>query len=518
MAQRREHWGSRIGIILAVAGSAVGLGNFLRFPGLVALNGGGAFMIPYFVAFLLLGIPLMWVEWTLGRLGGRHGHGTAPGMFHEITRSRAAGLIGTMGVVGPFLILIYYLWVESWTLGYAFFSFSGKLFQATDQAALKSFLSDYQGITRHGYVNGIGVAYLFFVLAFVANFYFIYRGVQGGIERLSRIGMPVLAVLGILLLVRVLTLGTPDPAQPELSIKNALGFVWNPDFAALGNSKVWLDAAGQIFFTLSVGIGVILTYASYLKNTDDVTLSGLTAASTNEFCEVILGGSIVIPAAFVFLGAAGARGVAEGGIFNLGFVTTPFVFAGIPLGFLFSGIWFLLLFIAGITSTVSLIQPAVAFLEDEYKVTRGKATLLLAAVAFLACQPGIFLLQHGVVDELNFWGGTVFLVVFATVETILFGWIVGINKGWYEMHQGALLRVPRVFRIVIRYVTPAYLLILLGTWSYQQFWPTIILKGAAPETKPYIWGTRALIVALWGLVVVLAAVAFRRRARRTEAA
>jgi len=514
MARKREHWGSRIGIILAVAGSAVGLGNFLRFPAKATLNGGGAFMIPYFIAFLLLGIPLMWIEWTLGRMGGRHGHGTAPGMFREIGKSRAFGFLGTMGVLGPFLILIYYMYVESWSLGYAYFSFTGKLFQASDQASFRTFLSDYQGITSGTYFNGLGAAYTFLVLTFLANFYFIWRGVRGGIETLAKYGMPALVIIGIVLAGRVLSLGTPDPTHPELSVGNALGFVWNPDFTALNNSRVWLEAAGQIFFTLSVGIGVILTYASYLKSKDDVTLSGLTAASTNEFCEVILGASIIIPAAFVFLGSAGARGVAESGIFNLGFVTTPLIFQQIPLGAAFAGLWFLLLFLAGITSSASLIQPAVAFLEDEFRLTRGKATVVLALIAFVATQPAVLLIRHGAVDELDFWGGTLFLVVFATLETILFGWVLGMKKGWHEMHQGALLRVPRAYRFIIKYVTPAFLLCLLGFWSYQQFWPTIVLKNAPEADRPSIWMVRGMILLLWIVLIGLTAVAFRRRDRK----
>ncbi len=514
MPERREHWGSKLGVILAVAGSAVGLGNFLRFPSQATLNGGGAFMIPYFVAFLLLGIPLMWVEWTIGRLGGQHGHGTAPGMFDAIARRRLWKYVGTIGVLGPLMILVYYMYIESWTLGYTWFAFTGELFTATDQDAMKAFLQGYQGVARNEFFDGMGTAYGFFLIAFVVNFYFIYRGVQGGVEKLSRWAMPALLLIGILLAIRVLTLGTPDPAHPELSIRNALGFVWNPDFGALGQAKVWLAAAGQIFFTLSVGIGVILTYASFLKQNDDVALSGLTAASTNEFCEVILGGSVVIPAAFVFLGAVGAQDVAASGMFNLGFVTMPMIFAKLPLGFLFAGLWFLLLFIAGITSSVSLILPAVTFLSDELGISRRRATILLALVTFVACQPVIFFLSHGFLDELDFWAGTFFLVLFGTIEIILFGWVFGIDKAWRELEVGALIRVPDFYKHIIKYVTPIYLLAMLGVWGYQQFLPVILMENVAPADRPYIWGARGLIIMLWVAVGILVHVSWRRRGRR----
>lgn len=516
--EKREHWGSKIGVILAVAGSAVGLGNFLRFPAKAVQNGGGAFMIPYFVAFLLLGIPLMWVEWTLGRMGGQAGHGTAPGMFDKLDGAgRWAKYLGTIGVLGPFVILIYYLYIESWTLAYAFYSFTGHLPLAGGQESMKAFLSGYQGLAHNQFFSGLGPALLFFLITFLVNFYFIYRGIQGGIEKLSRYGMPILLVLGILLAIRVLLLGTPDPAQPQLSINNALGFFWNPDFSQLSNARVWIEAAGQIFFTLSVGIGVILTYASYLKKNDDVTLSGLSASATNEFCEVILGGSIVIPAAFVFLGgASGALAAAQSGTFNLGFVTMPMIFGKIPAGAVFSGLWFSLLFIAGITSSVSLIQPAVSFLEDELGWARRKSVLVLGAVSLIACMPAIFFLGHGFVDELDFWGGTFFLVVFATIEVILFAWVYGIDRGWREMHQGARLRIPTFYKYVLKYVTPLFLLGLLGVWSYQQFWPFIIMKGVSPADQPYQWAARILILLLWLAIATAVAWVWRRRARAAE--
>jgi len=516
MSNHREQWGSKLGAILAVAGSAVGLGNFLRFPAKAALNGGGAFMIPYLVALFLLGIPLMWIEWTLGRMGGRNGFGTATSIFAAVTRnSTAARILGAIGIVGPFIILIYYTFIESWTLAYAYFAFTGTLPTTGGQPELRTFLSGFQGLEQNTYFSHIGPAYLFFTITFILNFFFIYRGVRGGIEKLSRIGMPILLILAVVLVVRTLTLGTPDPARPDLSIPNALNFIWTPDIESLGNARVWLEAAGQMFFTLSIGMGVIIAYASYLKKDEDVVLSGLSAASTNEFCEVILGGSVVIPAAFVFFGAVGTMEIARSGLFNIGFVTMPLIFGKIPLGALFAGIWFLLLFIAGITSSVSMVQPAMSFLQDELKISREKAALILGGIAFLACQPVIFFLGHGIVDELDFWGGTVFLVLFATIETIIFGWVIGIEKAWEEMHQGAEIRVPRIYRFIIKYVTPIYLLVILGAWGYQQFVPTILMTSVAEADRPYIWGARALVFGMLALVIVLTIYAAKRLKRST---
>ncbi|MBN1621094.1 MAG: sodium-dependent transporter [Endomicrobiales bacterium] len=510
--KNRESWGSRMGIILAVAGSALGLGNFLRFPVQAANNGGGAFMIPYFVAFLLLGIPLMWIEWTAGRFGGGFGHGTAPGIFHSMwEKNRFIKYFGVIGIFGPMVIFIYYTYIESWLLGYSFFSLTGMLSKVSDQSGMESFLNGYQGVVSNEYFSGLKWAYIFFVITFILNISVIYYGIRSGIERLCRLAMPILLFFGVILAVRVLTLGTPDPAKPEWNLLNGLGFLWNPNFKALLDAKVWLAAAGQIFFTLSVGIGVILTYASYLKKKDDVALSGLTSATTNEFAEVILGGSIVIPAAFVFFGPAGIEKVAQSGAFNLGFVTMPLIFKKIYLGSAFAFMWFGLLFLAGITSSVSLAQPAIAFLEDEFNVTRRDAVSVFGTITFIFCQPAIFLLSRGVVDELDFWGGTFCLVLFATIETILFAWVFGIDRAWEEIHHGADIKIPKFYKYIIKYVTPLFLIVIMVSWFWQQGLPTILMEGVSQDNKPFILMTRLILVGMFALLAVLVNVAWRNR-------
>ena len=497
---------------MAVAGSAIGLGNFLRFPAKVAANGGGAFMIPYFISFLLLGLPLMWIEWTLGRYGGGFGHGTAPGIFHSLWRkNRFIKYFGIIGIFGPLVIFIYYTYIECWTLAYSFFALIGKYSAISDQAGMKSFLSGFQGLERNAYFNSLSWAYLFFLITFIANLTVIYHGIKGGIERFCRLALPTLFFFALILFIRVLWLGVPDPAKPDWNINNGFGFLWNPDFTALKSAKVWLEAAGQIFFTLSVGIGVILTYASYLKKADDVVLSGTTAASANEFAEVILGGSIVIPAAFVFFGPADIQTIAKGGVFNLGFVTMPLILNQLPLSQLFGFFWFFLLFLAGITSSISLAQPAIAFLEDEFNLTRKKAVLIFGVVSFILCHPAIFFLKNGVVDELDFWGGTFFLVVFATIEVILFSWVFGMEKAWDEIHHGAEMEVPKIYKFIIKYVTPLFLFFILGMWFYQEWIPIILMSNVAKENQPFIFATRLGLILLFVLLAVLVKIAWRRK-------
>ena len=510
--KKRDRWTSRIGIIMAVAGSAIGLGNFLRFPVQAASNGGGAFMIPYFISLFLLGIPLMWIEWTVGRYGGGFGHGTAPGIFHTLwEKNRFIKYFGVIGIFGPLVIFIYYTYIESWTLAYSFFALTGKYAGINSQAGMLSFLNGFQALETNSFFNGLGTAYFFFLITFLLNIFVVYYGISGGIERLSKFAMPILLLFAVVIAIRVLTLGAPNLSMPDWNSLNGLGFLWNPNFAALKSAKVWLAAAGQIFFTLSVGIGVILTYASYLSKGDDVALSGLSAVSTNEFAEVILGGSIIIPAAYIFFGPVGVQEAANSGAFNLSFITMPLIMQKIPLSAIFGFLWFALLFLAGITSSVSLAQPSIAFMEDEFNINRKRAVFIFGVVCFVLCQPAIFFLGHGVVNELDFWGGTFCLVLFATVETILFGWVFGIDKAWEEIHHGADITIPRFYKFIIKYVTPLFLLFILGFWFYQEGLPTILMKGVSLADKPFVLGIRLLLFFMGLALAVAVRTAWRRR-------
>ncbi|MCX7805218.1 MAG: hypothetical protein N3A38_08520, partial [Planctomycetota bacterium] len=531
---------SRLGAILAVAGSAIGLGNFLRFPAQAAQNGGGAFMVPYFICLLLLGIPLMWIEWGMGRYAGSRGFGSAPGILAAMRRPGSRlRYLGVLGLVCPFIVLCYYTYIESWLLGYAWFSLWGTCEKAAESKALGDLLKSY---TASG-GRCFPYAYLFFVVTFLANFYFLYHGVKGGIQKLCNWAMPILFLMGIVIAVKALATGTPDPNLPANNVGAGMGYLWNPKtdlpdgsvlaglvpflsdtlglsasaagsvagfMHSLANGKVWLAAAGQIFFTLSVGFGVIACYASYLKRDDDVALSGLTSASLNEFAEVILGGSIVIPLAFAYLGANGAQEAAQSGTFNLGFVTMPFIFHKMPGGAFFAFLWFTLLFLAGITSSVSLAQPAIAFLEDEVGLDRRKSVLAIGAFAFAFAQLAIFWLHAGAVDEMDFWAGTFGIVLFALVECVAFMWLFGTDKAWEEIHVGARMRIPRIYRYIMKYITPVLLVVILAAWFWQDGMDRLLMRTRMPDGsyKTYEhWGkvlaVRTGLVALAGLTLLL---------------
>ncbi|HOK96164.1 MAG TPA: sodium-dependent transporter [Anaerohalosphaeraceae bacterium] len=508
----RERWGSKLGVILAVAGSAVGLGNFLRFPGVAASNGGGAFMVPYLVSFFLLGLPLMWIEWTIGRFGGGFEHSTAPGIFDTVWRkSRFIKYFGVIGIFGPVVIFSYYTYIESWLLGYSFFALTGKYAACTNQQAMASFLKGYQGAAANEYFSGLGTAYLFFVITFILNVAVVGFGVNRGIERFCKWALPLLLVIACVLVVRVLTLGTPDPTRPENSILNGLGFLWNPDWSALAKGHVWLAAAGQIFFTLSVGFGVILTYASYLTKQDDVALSGMTAASANELAEVVLGGSIVIPAAFAFIGPDGIKDIASQNLFDLGFVTMPLILQKVMFGQFFGFLWFFLLFLAGVTSSISLALPAIAFLEDEFNLSRREASIVFGTVTFILCQPVIFFLGNGVLGEMDFWGNSVCLVVFATIEAILFAWVFGMDKAWEELHTGSDIKIPKLYRGIIKYITPLFLITILTVWLVQDWKKQFFMQDVASTNVPFVLMTRIGLLGLFVFLLLMVWIAWKRR-------
>jgi SNF family Na+-dependent transporter len=460
----KEAWGSRLGVILAVAGSAVGLGNFLRFPGLAARYGSGAFMIAYFISLLVLGISICWAEWTLGRYAGQKGYHSSPGIFHALIRHPAGKFIGVLGVIIPVVIYMYYVYIEAWVAGYAYyFLFTDKLSLGSDVAAYKEFWLHYIGAHQNGFLLADGGQVIWFLLGvFILNYVIIYRGLARGIEFFCRWAMPALILLALVVLVRVLTLGTPDPALPDQNLLNGLGFMWNPGNVGeqLRNPELWLAAAGQIFFSLSVGFGVIITYASYLTDRDDIVLSGLTASSANEFCEVALGGMITVPAAFVFLGAAGLAGQ---GTFGLGFQVLPLVFSKMPVGWLFGGMFFFLLFLAAITSSLSMLQPGIAFMEEGLGLNRKQAVALLGLLTSIGCLFVVYFSKDiKALDTLDFWVGTVCIFLMATAIILYFGWVMGIERGWQEAHKGAEIRIPGFFRIVMRYLSPLYLITIFA--------------------------------------------------------
>ena len=507
----RERWATKIGLILAMAGNAVGLGNFLRFPVQAAQNGGGAFMIPYFTALLLLGIPLMWVEWGMGRYGGKFGHGATPGQFHAMWQHPISKYLGAVGLFLSLGTMIFYVYVESWSLGFSFFSITEQYFGMETLENMRHFLYSYQG-TSEGYFSNMWPAYLFLLATLAINFYVLARGVSKGIERLALFAMPLLIIFAIVLLIRVITLGTPHPVNnPDWNVASGFAFIWNPDLSQLDSPRVWLAAAGQIFFTLSLGSGLIQAYASYVRENEDIALGGLATSSLNEGVEIVLGGSIAIPIAAAFFGLVTTQEIAARGAYDLGFVSMPIIFTKIPFGSLFGFMWFLLLFFAGITSSVAMSQPLIAFLKEEFRFTHRKAVGVLIAMVFIPIQFCVFFLAKGFLDEMDYWIGTFGLVVFALLEVIVFAWIFGMDKGWAEITRGAQIKVPRIFYYVIKYVTPVYLLVIMIYWIYIDAIPVLLMEGGDPANTPWRWFARGVMLLLFIVILYMVRRAWQRR-------
>ncbi|UCE61068.1 MAG: sodium-dependent transporter [Phycisphaerales bacterium] len=478
----KENWGSKIGVVLAVAGSAVGLGNFLRFPGQAVNNGGGAFMIPYMITFLVVGIPVAWCEWTMGRLGGRYGQNSAPGIMFALWRRAPAKAVGAMALLIPVVIYMFYVLLEAWCLDYCLEFMRGGFAElyatakgnappdATEAqvivGATDNHFNTNCGLNAHGALfEGSRMLWLVLV-CFLVNFVIIYRGVTRGIESFCKVAMPALLLCAVIILIRVLTLP---------GITAGLGFMWNPQWETLRDPQVWVAASGQIFFSLSVGFGLILCYSSYLRRDDDVVLTSLSASSTNEFCEVILGGMIVVPAAFLFLGAANAKGTT----FGLGFITIPAIMNFMPGGSFFGAMWFGLLFLAAVTSSLSMLQPAIAFLEDGFGLRRRASVALLGLITACGALPIMYFSKDALaLDHSDLWCNLL-MIVAATSQALIFGWIIGAERGLAEANRGADFQLPKFIAFVIRYVTPTFLLLILAGWSYMNL--PDYLDGMNPE-------------------------------------
>lgn len=471
-------WGSRVGLILAMAGNSVGLGNFLRFPVQAVENGGGAFIIPYLVCFLAMGIPLLFVEWSVGRLGGSLGNHSTPFILDGMDKRKFWKYIGVFGIFTNIAVAAYYCYLESWTLTYVYHSVMDT-FSGQTQAQVANYFGNYVGFD--GFENVI-----FWVLCLLLNTWILSRGLSGGIEKVAKIGMPILLIFGAFLAYKAITIQAGEQGAIFDGVKG-LDFLWTPNYDSIWNGKVWLAAAGQIFFTLSIGMGSIQCYASYMKKKDDVALNAMSAGWMNGFVEVVLGASIIIPIAIGYFGIDGLKELlSEGGGLGLGFKTLPYLFeqwSGV-LGIIAGVAWFGLLFFAGVTSSLAMGTPVMGFLSDEFGFSMKKAAWTFGAIVLILGFPTVLFFDYGVFDEYDYWAGTVSLVVFAFAEIILFSWVFGIKKGWHEITLNADIKVPIIFKYIILVVTPLILAIVLFS-SFPGIRDTITHKGSNDKIALY---------------------------------
>ncbi|MFM9009034.1 MAG: sodium:calcium symporter, partial [Bacteroidota bacterium] len=417
-------------------------------------------------------------------------------------------------------------YLESWTLAYIWHSVSGTFVGQTAEE-IASFFGHYISLDGGG-----SETLMVWILCLLLNTWILSKGLSGGVEKVAKIGMPLLILFGILLAVKGITLKAGEDGA-IYDGTHGLNFLWTPNYDSIWSAKVWLAAAGQIFFTLSVGMGSIQCYASYVKSKDDIALNAMSAGWMNEFVEVVLGSSILIPIAIGYLGIDRVVELTASGGLGLGFKTLPYLFQqwGPTLAAMAGLFWFGLLFFAGITSSLAMGTPCMGFLMDEFGWKRKRAAWAFGGAILLLGLPTVLFFNEGVFDEYDYWAGTVSLVVFALAEVILFAWVFGMDKGWKEITTGADIRVPAFFRYVIQFVTPV-ILAWVFIASLPDIWKKITnadLKAKlAATTDPavieqinnqmaYLNGSRVLLLAVFIGISALVYIAYTKRKKEGRA-
>ncbi|MFA5642655.1 MAG: sodium-dependent transporter [Bacteroidales bacterium] len=439
----RDGFGSRFGVLVAVAGSAVGLGNLWRFPYLVGTNGGAAFIILYLAFVILICLPIMFSEFIIGR----RGQSNAFGSVKKIAPKSGWLSIGAISVIASIFILSFYSVVGGWTIEYIFKSFSANFLTADSN----SLSTQFSGFSQSQFMPVVMHLLFLGITALI-----VVAGVKNGIERYSKILMPVLFFLVLLLAIRSLTL----PGAYA-----GVEFLFKPDFSKI-TSKAALAALGQAFFSLSLGMGCIITYGSYVNKKENLfKISFMSAAADTGFA--ILAGLAVIPAVFAF-------GISPGEGPSLVFITLPQVFAQLPFGQIVAVAFFFILLIAALTSSISLLEVVVAFCCEELKWSR----LFSVIVTFIVV--GIFgsfsSLSQGVLSHITVFSKTFFDFFDYTSSNILLpigGLLVVLLVGWRmkrshvldELTSGGTITVkPIMFAIIyflIRFVAPIAIITVL---------------------------------------------------------
>lgn len=271
--------------------------------------------------------------------------------------------------------------------------------------------------------------------------------------------MPALIFMGLLL--GVISLSTNNWIGIE-----GLKFIYNLNLSVLKDPMTWIEASGQIFFTLSLGMGAIATYASYVKPKEDVIKAGLWTAGINEFVEVIIGASIAIPAAFAMFGALAIPELAKEGTFRLGFMTMPAILMSLSLGKGLAFVWFILLFIAALTSSLALTQPLVALFEDEMKWSHTRAVTFSMLLVILGAHLCAYIPNF--LDELDFWAGAVFLLLFALIEIIVFIWVFGVENFYRELTLDTSIKLPKSFVYFTGTISPLFIFFIGYFWFSEK--------------------------------------------------
>ncbi len=455
---QRDSFTSKFGIIAAAAGSAIGLGNIWRFPYEVGANGGGAFLIVYLIFILTIGIPVMLSEFVIGRSTQSNPYGA----FKKLAPGKPWSLIGIAGVFAAFMILAFYSAVGGWTLEYL----------------SKSVFNEFAGQSREEldfmfkHFRAESFMTLFWQVIFmILTFLIVISGIEKGIEKYAKILMPVLLLLLVIIAIRSVTLPETTDGKPV----EGLLFLFKPDFSKL-NASVIFAALGQAFFSLSIGMGALITYGSYINKNDNLGNSAVIVSLSDTFI-AILAGVAIFPAVFTF-------GINPQAGTGLVFQVLPNIFQQIPGGYFISILFFILLTVAALTSSISLLEVVVTTFVEEFRISRKKACTIAALLitvlgAFCSLAWNTFdWLAITTTDSLtgepvttNFFGileiialkfilplGGLFIVIYL-------GWFYGRERAIRELSNEGTLKITyfRIYLFLVKYVAPfAILLVFLN--------------------------------------------------------
>jgi NSS family neurotransmitter:Na+ symporter len=446
MQNNREVWSSKLGFILAAAGSAIGLGNIWRFPYILGENGGAAFLFVYLACIALIGVPVLIAEILIGRTGKRN----PVGSFKALTKSKFWPYVGGMGILAGFMILSFYSVVAGWSFGYIIEAINGSVlsYSSPDQAAqhFTFLISD---------VTWIMVMFIIFMLLTMLVVYF---GVQKGIERGSKIMMPALFILLIIVMIKGITMEGSSAG---------IDFLFKPDWTKISASSILL-ALGQAFFTLSLGMGAMLTYGSYMSDNDNIPVSSVQIIILDTLVAVIAGIAI-----FTAVFATGLNPSEGAGLI---FHTLPVVFSKMVGGYIFAIIFFILLSIAALTSTISLMEVITAYFVDELNWKRHNAVIVFGIITIIFGIPSA--LSSNVLSDFTIFGLTIFGILeylTANIMLPLGGLLIAIFIAYYwgfdkaipELKKGAAKLFNKNpwmitgWKILIKYFAPALIFLVL---------------------------------------------------------
>ncbi|WP_180028932.1 sodium-dependent transporter [Acinetobacter sp. YH16032] len=445
MTASRENWSARSGFIIAAIGSAVGLGNIWRFPYVAYENGGGAFLIPYLVAIFAAGLPLLFLDYAVG-----HKYRKAPPTAYKKLMNGES--LGWWQVAVTLIIGIYYASVLSWAGSYMFYSFGQQWGSDTEKFFFTTYLQNGEGLA-FGFVPTlfIGLVVVWAIVMFI-----LYGGVKKGVELSNKIFMPLLVVLFTILVIQAIRL--PGAVQ-------GLNAFFTPNWEAMGNYKVWLAAFGHIFFSLSVGFGIMLTYASYLKKKTNLTGSGLVVALANSSFEILAGIGVFAALGFMAYSAgASVDDVVSGGI-GLAFIAFPKIISSMGAGGdLFGFLFFASLTVAGITSMVSILQVPIAGFQDKLGWSRKKAVTIIAGGSAIVST--LLFSTHSAitfVDIIDYFANNIGIVAGGLLSIVLVSWFRRplLKQLQEHVNQYSSIKLGAGWNFMLTVVTPISLLAAL---------------------------------------------------------